>query len=112
MCTTTIFLADGTIANVAVARAPMAQLMNNALVGQSTAFTKYYNGGWTQPGIGWESIFLRNRKSTDSWLGVSYNDYLGQLVMVSSQWSADGGDLYMATSPDGVNWAPRQTARR
>jgi hypothetical protein len=28
--------------------------------------------------------------------------------MVSSQWSGDGGDLYITTSSDGVTWAPRQ----
>src|SRR3954462_8861492 len=28
--------------------------------------------------------------------------------MVSSQWSDDGGDLYYATSANGLSWAPRQ----
>jgi hypothetical protein len=51
---------------------------------------------------------LETGNPANSWLSVSYNDYLGQLVMVSSQWSGDYGDLYYATSPDGVNWDPRR----
>jgi PEP-CTERM motif len=101
-------LADGSTAEVAVARAPMAELMTNALSGRSTAFTKYYNGGWSQPGIGGRAAHIENVNSPNSWLGMSYNDHLGQLVMVSSQWSGDGGDLYYATSPDGITWAPRK----
>jgi hypothetical protein len=103
----TDYMADGNINFVAAARAPMADLMNNAIVGRSTAFTKYYNGAWSQPGLGGRSSYLENGNPGNSWLGVSYNDYLNQLVMVSSQWSTDEGDLYLTTSSDGVNWAPR-----
>jgi hypothetical protein len=41
---------------------------------------------------------------------VSYNEYLDQMVLVSSQWQAGGTgpDLYLATSSDGVNWSARQ----
>jgi hypothetical protein len=44
------------------------------------------------------------------WSSVSYNEYLDQLVLVSSQWQSGGTgpDLYLATSPDGVNWSARQ----
>ncbi len=82
--------------------------MSNALVGQGTSFTKYYNGGWTESGLGGKSSYLENLNPGNSWLSVSNNDYLGQLVMVSSQGSANGVDLAMTTSSDGVNWAPRQ----
>jgi hypothetical protein len=102
------WLANGSTAEVAVARAPMAELMTNALSGQSTSFTKYYNGSWSQPGLGGKASYLDPANPANSWLSVSYNDYLGQLVLVSSQWSGDGGDLYYATSPDGVHFAPRQ----
>jgi hypothetical protein len=102
------WLADGNTAEVAVARAPMAQLMTNALNGQGTAFTKYHNGGWSQPGLGGLASHLETVNPANSWLSVSYNEYLNQVVLVSSQWSGDGGDLYMATSHDGVNFSPRQ----
>jgi hypothetical protein len=103
----TDYMADGNINFVAAARAPMADLMNNAIVGRSTAFTKYYNGAWSEPALGGKSSYLENGDPGNSWLGVSYNEYLNQLVMVSSQWSNDEGDLYLTTSSDGVNWAPR-----
>ncbi|MCI0332618.1 MAG: hypothetical protein L0228_05285 [Planctomycetes bacterium] len=102
------WLADGSTAEVAVARAPMAELMTNALAGQSTAFSKYYNGSWSQPGLGGLASYVETVNPNNSWLSVSYNKYLDQVVMVSSQWSGDGGDLYITTSPDGINWAPRQ----
>ncbi len=102
------WLPNGHTSEVAVARAPLLDLLNNSLAGRSTSFTKYYNGGWTQPGLGGLSSHLELPNTANAWLGVSYNDYLGQLVMVGSQWTADGGDLYMTTSSDGVNSAPRQ----
>ena len=103
----TDWTAEGHINFVSAARAPMAELMNNAIAGRSTAFSKYYNGAWSESGLGGRSSYLENGNPANSWLGVSYNEYLDQLVMVSSQWSDDGGDLYLTTSPDGVNWAPR-----
>jgi hypothetical protein len=102
------WLADGSTAEVAVARAPMAQVISNALAGKSTAFNKYYSGAWSEPAIGGKASFLENYNYANSWLSVSYNDYVKQYMMVSSQWSGDGGDLYLATSTNGLNWSPRQ----
>jgi hypothetical protein len=99
---------NGTTSEVAVARAPISDLITNALNGQGTLFNKYYNGGWTEPGRGGLSSALEIGNPPTSWLGVSYNNYLDQLVMVTSQWSNDGGDLYLSASPDGINWSPRQ----
>jgi PEP-CTERM motif len=104
----TDWTADGNMNSVSVARASMADLMNNALAGRSTAFNKYYEGGWSESGLGGKSSYLETGNPANSWLGVSYNEYLNQVVMVSSQWADDGGDLYITTSSDGVNWAPRQ----
>ena len=81
--------------------------------GQRTTFTKYYNGSWSEPGIGGRSSPLEVGNPTNWWSSVSYNDYLDQMVMVSSQWQAGGTgpDLYLATSTDGVNWSPAAAAR-
>jgi hypothetical protein len=102
--------ADGFSAELAVARAPLADLVSNSIAGIKTDFTKYYNGSWSEPGIGGRSSPLEVGNPTNWWSSVSYNDYLDQMVMVSSQWQAGGTgpDLYMATSPDGVNWSARQ----
>jgi PEP-CTERM motif len=104
------YLADGHSAELAVARAPLTDLINNSLSGRPTEFMKYYNGGFTEPGIGGKSTALEAGNPANWWSSVSYNDYLDQMVMVSSQWQASGTgpDLYMATSADGVNWSARQ----
>jgi len=101
---------DGFSSELAVARAPLADLISNSISGRSTAFTKYYNGGWTEPGIGGRSSPLEVGNPANWWASVSYNEYLDQMVLVSSQWQASGTgpDLYLATSADGVNWSARQ----
>jgi hypothetical protein len=99
---------DGTRSEVAVARAPISDIVNNALNGLGTAFNKYYNGTWSEPGRGGLSSALEVGNPDSSWLGVSYNDYLNEVVMVTSQWEAGKGDLYLSTSPDGIHWSPRQ----
>jgi hypothetical protein len=100
--------ASGASSELAVARAPVADLISNALSGRATSFTKYYNGSWSQPGRGGLASPLEVGNPGNSWSGVSYNDYLNQLVMVSAQSAPGGEDLYLATSADGVNWSPRQ----
>jgi hypothetical protein len=99
---------DGSTSEVAVARAPISELVNNALNGLGTTFNKYYNGSWSEPGRGGLSSPLEVGNPASSWLGVSYNDYLNEVVMVTSQWEAGKGDLYLTTSPDGINWSARQ----
>ncbi len=101
---------DGFSAELAVARAPLTDLISNSIAGRPTAFTKYYNGGWTEPGIGGRSSPLEVGNPANWWSSVSYNEYLDQMVLVSSQWQAGGTgpDLYLATSSDGVNWSARQ----
>ena len=102
------WFSGGGTSEVAVARAPISDLVNNALNGLGTSFNKYYNGTWSEPGRGGLSSALEVGNPGNSWLGVSYNDYLNEVVMVTSQWETGKGDLYLTTSPDGINWAPRQ----
>jgi hypothetical protein len=99
---------DGTRSELAVARAPISELINNAWIAKGTSFSKYHNGSWSQPGLGGLASALEVGNPSNAWVSVSHNDYLNQLVMVSSQWTATQPDLYMATSADGVNWSPRQ----
>jgi hypothetical protein len=99
---------DGSFNNLSVARAPIDELVNNALNWEGTEFTKYFDGNWSEPGRGGLSSPLEIGNPANSWSAVSYNDYLDQLVLVTSQWDADGGDLYLTTSHDGLNWSERQ----
>jgi hypothetical protein len=104
------YLANGSSSELAVARAPLADVISNSLSGMSTSFNKYHDGSWSQPGRGGLSSPLEAGNPANWWSSVSYNNYLDQLVLVSSQWQASGTgpDLYMATSSDGVNWSARQ----
>jgi len=98
-----------TTSELAVARAPLSEVVSNALSGRGTNFSKYYNGSWSQPGKGGLSSYLEPGNPNNGWTTVSYNDYLDELVMVSAQWSSTNSpDLYLATSPDGVNFSARQ----
>jgi hypothetical protein len=45
---------------------------------------------------------------SNSWTAAAYNEYLDQVVMITSDWAWGKPDLYMATSSDGVNFGPRQ----
>ncbi len=99
----------GGTAETAVARAPISELISNALSGRGTAFTKYYNGDWSQPGIGGKASALELNNPWNNWSAVSYNDYLDQVVMVTAANSTSQTDLFITTSQDGINWAPRQT---
>ncbi|MBA4106033.1 MAG: hypothetical protein C0485_09765 [Pirellula sp.] len=105
------YLEGGGSSELAVAKAPISTILANAMSNQGTSFTKYYNGGWTQPGLGGRSSSLETGNPGNAWSSVSYNDYLGGLVMMSSAWADPSGnnDLYMSSSMDGINWTPRQT---
>jgi len=46
------YMDDGTSAELAVARAPLTELVMNAQIGVLTPFQKYYEGEWNEPGYG------------------------------------------------------------
>lgn len=98
-----------TTSELAVARAPISEVISNALSGHATSFSKYYNGSFSQPGRGGLSSYLESGNPNNGWTAVSYNDYLDELVMVTAKWSpTNSPDLYLATSPDGINFSARQ----
>lgn len=104
------YLEGGGSSELAVAKAPVATILANAMNNQGTSFTKYYNGAWTQPGIGGRSSALEVGNPGNAWSAVSYNDYLGGLIMMTSDWADSTGNnnLFLSTSMDGVNWSQRQ----
>jgi hypothetical protein len=102
------FTLGGGSSELAVARAPVSQILENALAGVGTQFTKYYNGNWSEAGIGGRASALEVGNPNNNWSSVSYNDYLNQLVMVTADWAGGQPDLYLATSSDGINFSQRQ----
>lgn len=99
---------SGATSELSVARASVSELVQNALSGRGTSFSKYYNGSWSEPGLGGRSSALELGNPTNGWASMSYNNHLNQLVMVSSGWAGAAPDLFLSTSTDGINWAPRQ----
>jgi hypothetical protein len=89
---------------MSVARAPIAQLLSAAANSTPTPlppFTKYYEGGWTQPGINGLSTDLRPDAGVGGSPSVVYNTYLGRYVVIAD----DTSNISYAESPDGLNWS-------
>lgn len=101
------YMDDGTSAELAVARAPLTELVMNAQIGVLTPFQKYYEGEWNEPGYGGRASPLEVGNPANAWSAVSYNTYLNQFVLLVSEWTPSLPDLYMATSYDGIHWTPR-----
>lgn len=94
--------------NLSVARAPIADVIANALIYQGTNFNKYFNGSWSEPGISGRSTALETGNPSTAWMAMSYNTHLSQVIMVVSQYGAGPPKLYMTSSTDGLTWTPRQ----
>jgi hypothetical protein len=99
----------GDKAEIAVARARVADVVD-ASVNHNTVvpWTKYYNRGWTEPGLGGRSSPLETPDTLAAWWDVSYNSYLGRYIMVAfgAPWPAT--DLYWLDSVDGLSWDNRK----
>ncbi len=103
--------------SLAVARAPIGEVVFAAVAGTVSGWTKFHDFGWSQPGIG--------GASTDLWPGpspwanfgsVSWNTHLGQYVMVIARPSTGflgtkTFTLELLQSTDGLGWGqPRVIA--
>jgi hypothetical protein len=90
----------------AVARAPIADVLRAAIEnGTVSAWTKYYNGTWSEPGLGGKSSSLLQHGRGFLMLGdVSYNSYLSKYVAVLIGEPWPNTDLYWIESEDGLHW--------
>ncbi len=88
---------------LAVARARLSEIVANALTGRTTAFFKYYRGGFTEPGLGGSATVIQT--GACQWMDVAFNSYLNKYVLVV----VANNDLWVSWSDDGVNnWSARQ----
>jgi len=87
-----------------VARASIDEIKAAVNEGRPPLFKKYYNGGWTADGLGGKPSPLDIGGIDNFGIDVSYNSYLGKFLMVASDYEADGADVYLAASDDGINW--------
>lgn len=102
---------DGNVSTLlSVARAKVSDVIAAARRSTPTkvAWSKYYNGSWTQPGLGGLSSPLENANRTSAdFPTVSYNSYLKKYIMiVSADWPKT--NLHMLESTDGLNWGNRR----
>ncbi len=87
---------------VSVARAPIASVQE-AAAGENphaAAFEKYYEGAWSQPGIGGLSTDLNPNAGYAGSSNVAYDSALGRYVMITD----DTQHLAYAESVDGLSW--------
>jgi len=99
---------DGSINELAVARARVADVVAAAIDGVVVPWTKYFNERWEEPGLGGFSSFLETGNPLVRWLDVSYNEFSGRYIMVVAGMPGPGQvSLYLISSPDGLAWSPR-----
>lgn len=87
---------------VSVARAPIASVLE-AASGEgphAAAFQKYYEGEWSQPGIGGLSTDLNPNAGYAGSANVAYDNAFGRYVMVTD----DTQHIAYAESEDGLSW--------
>ena len=111
------FQDDASGGPVSVARAPIDAVTRAAAENTAAPWFKFYRGAWTEPGVGGRSSYVfQDRDSRRHWpyfLSVSYNEFLGQYLMVAST-SKESSDepvstqLRISTSPDAIHWSPSQ----
>ncbi len=87
---------------VSVARAPIASVLE-AAAGErphAAAFQKYYEGAWSQPGIGGLSTDLNPNAGYAGSANVAYDSAFGRYVMVTD----DTQHIAYAESENGLAW--------
>jgi len=100
------WIANGTTqptgTNVSVARVSIAALLEAAFGAQphAAAFKKYYEGTWSQPGIGGLSTDLNPDADYAGSPNVAYDSALERYVMITD----DTQTIAYAESPDGLAW--------
>jgi hypothetical protein len=102
-------LADQTDIHLAVATAPVDEVVAAAREGRTSEWAKYHVDG-PQPGLGGRASPLEAGNPQTNWFSVSYNTALGQFIMAISRNGGsfdDPSDLYLIASEDGITWSPR-----
>ncbi len=94
--------------NLAVARAPLDEVVQAAKNGTVAEFKKYYQGDFTEPGINGRSSELEVGNPLNRWMSVTYNTFIDRFLMVIAETTNDQRTiLYLTSSEDGITWTPR-----
>ena len=96
---------DYTVLNLAVARARVSDVVDAAVNrGRAALWTKYFDGAWSEPGIGGRSTPLAPGNQEVHWGDVSYNSYLNKYISIAAGAPWPDTDLYWTESEDGLRW--------
>lgn len=106
-------LEDASTMQLAVATAPVEEVIQAAKNGTVSPWVKYYDGG-QEPGLSGRSSHLETGNPTTSWFSVSFNSSIQRYIMAISTpdlTPANGYQLYLTASEDGYRWSPRVLLR-
>jgi hypothetical protein len=97
---------------LAVATAPVDEVVEAALSGTTSEWVKYFLDG-TEPGLGGRSSPLEVGNPQTSWFSVSYNTAMDRFIMAIARHGllTDPAELVLIASEDGFNWSPRVVLR-
>ena len=94
--------------NLAVARAPVGEVVRAAKQGKAPLFRKYYGGAFSEPGRAGRATALEAGNPLNRWMSVTYNTALDRFVLVISKTQGSAlSTLYLTTSRDGIKWSVR-----
>jgi hypothetical protein len=99
--------------SIAVIRAPVAEVIAAARKGKITPWKKYYNGGWTEPGIGGKCTQLMPTDEGTINSDAVYSSYTNKAYMLLSDTAANNDKLLkLYESTDGISWTFAKTIVR
>lgn len=93
------------VVNVGVARAPVADVLAAADLGNVVAWQKYSNGSFSASALGGEPDNILPMMANAAWFDVAYSEALDKYIMVYSNDTATNWTVFITTSDDGVNWS-------
>jgi hypothetical protein len=96
--------APGASPQPAVARAPVADVLDAARHGTVSAWPKYYQGGWTEPGLnGNASPIIPDGVWYSTHGDAAYGTYLGKYLLTGNTGQLGKG-VFLAFSDDGLRF--------
>ena len=81
--------------------------MSTNETGAAGTWYRYYNGGFSQPGVGGKQSCLPGLGMNVATPIVHWNTFLSCYVMLTSYWGQNQ-QIWLYTSEDGVAWSPPQ----
>jgi hypothetical protein len=101
--------ADLSTTELALATAPVDEVIEAAKNGRTTPWFKHYKDG-QQPGLSGLSSPLEIGNPPTDWFSISYNSFIDRYIMAivtHVRSDANNYQLYLTASEDGYQWSPR-----